>query len=235
MLSFTALWQGLAFLFPHRVPSVPETLSFLAQTPLYLLTKHVSITLRNSVYGFLFALILAVLLAYLSIQNKLFKEIVHALNGLIQSISVLVWSIVLIIIFGILSPLPPILVVVAASFPILLSSVLGALEGVDKRLLEMAHNLGAGKRDVFLDIILPSSVPYIASGSRAALGLALRISVVAEAFGQGGGIGYMINFYYGLAVPRGVFAWALLLVLIMLALDRLLLKEVEVWAGRWKM
>lgn len=234
LLASSALWEGLAYIFPNRIPSIEGTLAFMAFTPKEILVKHILITLRNTVYGFLMALTLALLLAYLSTINEFIKAVVSSINGLVQSVSVLVWSIVLVMVFGVLSPLPPILVVVAASFPILLSAVIGGLMSVDPKMLELVGLLGGGRREAFVDVILPSSLPYIASGSRSALGLALRISVVAEAFGQGGGIGYMINLYYGLAEAKGVFGWALLLVALMLALDRLALKRIEEAMERWK-
>ena len=206
----------------------------MASTPFPILLRHIAITLRNTVYGFLIALLLALLLAYLSTESGFLRAVISALNGLVQSISVLVWSIVLTMVFGVLSPLPPILVVVAASFPVLLSAVIGGLNGVDPKMLELIGLLGGGKKDAFLDVVLPSSIPHIVSGSRSALGLALRISVVAEAFGQGGGIGYMINLYYGLAEPRGVFGWALLLIALMLLMDEVVLKRVERSVEKWR-
>ena len=234
LASSIGLWEGLAYVFPNRIPSIEATLAFLASTPPWILGRHILITFRNTVYGFLIALALALLLTYLSTESKLVRAVVSAINGLVQSVSVLVWSIVLTMVFGVLSPLPPILVVVAASFPILLSAVMGGLASVDRKMVELVGMLGGGRREVFKDVVLPSSLPHIASGSRSALGLALRISVVAEAFGQGGGIGYMINLYYGLAEPRGVFGWALLLVALMLVLDRLILNRVERAAERWR-
>lgn len=234
LASSLGLWEGLAYVFPNRIPSIEATITFLISTPPWILGRHVLITFKNTVYGFLIALALALLLAYLSTESRLIRAIVSAINGLVQSISVLVWSIVLTMVFGVLSPLPPILVVVAASFPILLSAVMGGLVSVDRKMMELIGMLGGGKKEVFRDVVLPSSLPHIASGSRSALGLALRISVVAEAFGQGGGIGYMINLYYGLAEPKGVFGWALLLIALMLLLDRLALSRMERAAERWK-
>jgi NitT/TauT family transport system permease protein len=73
----------------------------------------------------------------------------------------------------------------------------------------------------------------IIAASRVALGLSLRISVVAEAFGSSGGIGYMIMRSYNLADAPGVLAWSLILIALVLALDRLLLMPVEERSSSW--
>jgi NitT/TauT family transport system permease protein len=43
----------------------------------------------------------------------------------------------------------------------------------------------------------------------------------------------MIANYYSLAEPRGVFAWGLVLVVLMVVLDKLVLEPFERRAARW--
>ena len=43
----------------------------------------------------------------------------------------------------------------------------------------------------------------------------------------------MIENYYSLAEPRGVFAWGLLLVVLMVVLDQLILARLEGWVKEW--
>ena len=183
--------------------------------------------------GFGLALGLSITSVFLAYINRFLESFFASLNTLIQSVSVLVWTLVLIMIFGVLSPIPPILVTTAATYPVLLSTMLGASRALDKRFRELSTVLGASKTQEFTTIILPGSVPYIASASRAAIGIALRISVVAEAFGGGGGVGYQLMYNYDLGIPEGVFAWALLLVLLMILLDHAILKPMENWTKRW--
>ena len=105
---------------------------------------------------------------------------------------------------------------------------------MDPRLAELAAMLGASRTKYFLDFVLPSIVSGLVGGARAALGAALRISVVAEAFGASGGVGYMIASYYNLAEPVGVFAWAFVLVTLMVLLDQALLARLERWSSKWR-
>ncbi len=136
-------------------------------------------------------------------------------------------------VFGVLSPLPPVLVSMLASLPLMLSTLISSIDSLDPRLRELARMLGAPRLGYYLDFVLPSIASHLAGAARSALGVALRISVVAEAFGSSGGVGYMIASYYSLAVPEGVFGWGLLLVALMVTLDQLVLKPVEGWVTRW--
>ncbi|MEM2542081.1 MAG: ABC transporter permease subunit [Candidatus Korarchaeum sp.] len=115
----------------------------------------------------------------------------------------------------------------------MLSTVTTALDSVDKQLLEVVRSLGGSPIDEYFDIIIPSSLPALISSSRVALGLGLRISVVAEAFGSSGGIGYMIMRSYNLADIRGVLAWSLLLIILVITVDYVILRSIEERSMRW--
>ena len=161
------------------------------------------------------------------------SEAVKAVNTLVQSVSILAWILVFIVVFGTLSPITPVLVSTAASFPILLSSMIGAVEALDRKFFEITRSLNASRVQEFIYIIVPGSLPYIAAASRSAIGVALRITVVAEAFGGRSGIGYQLYLSYDLGEVVGVYAWALYLVAVMVVLDLAVLAKIEKWAKKW--
>jgi NitT/TauT family transport system permease protein len=82
-------------------------------------------------------------------------------------------------------------------------------------------------------IDLPASVPYFISGSRSAIGVALIVSPVAEAFGTAGGIGYGLYLFFQLHDYAAFVAWSLLLVLVMIVIDAAALGPLERWSRRW--
>jgi len=59
--------------------------------------------------------------------------------------------------------------------------------------------------------------------------------VVAEAFGASGGVGYWLMFSYDYDWREGVFAWAIVLIFLMIAVDMLLLRPVERLTMKWKL
>ena len=233
LLFIIALWHVLSAEFPILVASPSETFRYLVNIRRDVLFRALRITLFNSVVGFTIAFILVSVVSLLAFLNSFFRQFAYALNKFIQSVSVLVWSILFIIIFGVTSFIPPILVTAMASFPVLISSMIKALDNLEKEYFELSKILEMNKYQEFIHIIVPGSVPYLISASRSALGIALRISVVAEAFGASGGIGYQIVYSYDLGIKVGVFAWSSLLVILMIVLDQLILGPLERWSQKW--
>ncbi len=227
-----AAWHLLSAASP-LIPSPAATLSYILSTPPSLIAESMATTLLNSILGFLLALAVSGAVAYIAYVSDLLRGLVYAYNTLIQSVSVLVWAIVAVMIFGVTSRIPPIIVTAAVAHPIILSGMLGGMEAVEKRYGLLVKILGLTPTQEFTDIIMPGTLPHLAAAARSAIGVALRISVVAEAFGASGGIGYEIMYNYDMGVKEGVFAWGALLVALMVLLDKLALSPLENWVRRW--
>ncbi len=81
-----------------------------------------------------------------------------------------------------------------ALFPVLLNTYQG-VKSVEPRLLEVARSFRSSERALWLDVIIPSSLPFIVAGIRLALGRALVGMVVADLYTAVSGIGYLIARY----------------------------------------
>lgn len=81
-----------------------------------------------------------------------------------------------------------------AVFPILLNTYQG-VKGVEPRLLEVARSFRSPERALWLDVIVPSALPFIVAGMRLALGRALVGMVVADLYTAVSGVGYLIVRY----------------------------------------
>ena len=51
---------------------------------------------------------------------------------------------------------------------------------VDRKLVEMAHQYGLSKKQIFLHVTIPYAIPYIISGLRIGLGYSWRSLIGAE-------------------------------------------------------
>ncbi len=81
-----------------------------------------------------------------------------------------------------------------AVFPILLNTYQG-VKGVEPRLLEVARSFRSPERALWLDVIVPSALPFIVAGVRLALGRGLVGMVIADLYTAVSGVGYLIVRY----------------------------------------
>ena len=85
-----------------------------------------------------------------------------------------------------------IIVFLGGFFSIILPTVEG-VRTVDQQLLDVGHSFRASQRRLFTSIVIPATVPFIATGVRLALGRLLIGVVVAELYAQTQGIGVMLD------------------------------------------
>ena len=79
------------------------------------------------------------------------------------------------------------------------------VKNVDLTLVKAAYTFGAKDKNLFLDVIVPSSFPFILTAMRLGVGAALTTLVAAELTGTTYGLGAMIqsqasNLNFGVAI-----------------------------------
>jgi ABC-type nitrate/sulfonate/bicarbonate transport system permease component len=79
-----------------------------------------------------------------------------------------------------------------ACFWIILTSVVDAVKGVPAVYIRAAQTLGASRRQIFFQVMLPASLPRIFAGMRVALGVAFLVIVAVEMIGTVTGLGALI-------------------------------------------
>ncbi len=85
-----------------------------------------------------------------------------------------------------------IIVFLGGFFSIVLPTVEG-VRTVDQPLLDVAHSFRASRLRMFTSVVIPATVPFIATGVRLALGRLLIGVVIAELYAQTQGIGVFID------------------------------------------
>jgi len=153
--------------------------------------------------------------------------------AILNSTSVFVWIVISLIWFG-LSNWAPIFTTFMITLPVVASNIVEGVESVDRRLLEMGDAYRLGGREKFRAIVVPSTLPFLVAGMKVGFGLALKVSVVAEIFGVTTGIGYIMNVSREILATQMVFAWALVMILVMMATDKLVFDAVSRRFLRWR-
>ena len=123
------------------------------------------------------------------------------------------------------------LIFLGGVFPVLVNTMTG-VRNVDRSLVEVGRSFCATDPQLFREIMLPGSVPYIAAGIRIGFGRALISAVVAEFFLQIVGLGGMIILFGDTFTNDKMIAVILVLSIMGIVVTRLL-AALETWLAPW--
>jgi ABC-type nitrate/sulfonate/bicarbonate transport system permease component len=98
---------------------------------------------------------------------------------------------VIVVWFGFGPTAKTVVVMLFVLFPVLINTMRGVKE-VDRDLIEVARSFCSPESRMWIDLILPSAMPYVVTGLRLAIGRALIGVIVAEFFTAFAGLGYLI-------------------------------------------
>ena len=230
-----AAWAALSFRYGAYV--LPSPLAVLRGFAEILATgeiwRHTAASLYRIAVGFGSAVAVAVLLGLAAFLSRAARDVVHDVLSVLNSTSVFVWIVISIIWFG-LSNWAPIFTTFMITLPVVASNIVEGVANVDRRLLEMGDVYRLSGREKFRSIVVPSTLPYLIAGMKVGFGLALKVSVVAEIFGVTSGIGYIMNYSREILATQMVFVWALVMILVMMATDKIVFDALSRRIDRWR-
>jgi NitT/TauT family transport system permease protein len=96
--------------------------------------------------------------------------------------------------FGINDTMRAVVVFLACFLQIAISAQAG-VKSVEGALIDVARVFGGNEREIFLKIILPGTVPFLASGFKIAIGRAIVTTVAVEMITSQSGLGGMMSYY----------------------------------------
>ena len=200
------------------------------------LLRSTFITFRITFFAFMIASILAIFIAILFSQSKIIELSLYPIAVIFQVTPVVAIAPLILIWVGLDNAEYAILIlaVIVAFFPVLANANLG-IRSVEKNLSELFSLYEANRFQRLFKLQLPYALPFILTGMKTSIGLALIGSVVAEfVAGSGTSTGLawrIIEAGNRLDVPK-LFASLILLVLlgvilflIMSLLEKILLKR----------
>jgi NitT/TauT family transport system permease protein len=126
-----------------------------------------------------------------------------------------------------------VLVICFLSFIPIFISAMSSVRTIDVRYLRLANSFSASDFFVFRSIILPSSIPFLITGLRLAIGRSMIGIVVGELFGSPLGIGLLINRAGSTFQTSTVFVGVLTIIMAGIGLSWLL-KQIEIHYVKWR-
>lgn len=184
--------EGLSMVSPYILPG-PITVCESAWK--LILNGKLLVNTLDTLYkvfgGLILASIIAIPLGILLGWYKTLEDIATLIISVLRPIPPVAWIPFSILWFGI-GMFPAVFIIfMGCVFPILVYTIDG-VKRTDKVLIESAQTLGANDLNVLKRVILPSVVPYVISGLKVGIGIALMCTISAEMVGSSSGLGHMI-------------------------------------------
>ena len=155
------------------------------------LVKFIGISLARVYAGWLLGIGFAVPVGLLIGRSRAVQELIEPFINFFRFIPAIAFLTLFIMWFGVEEESKIILIMYASFFIVVINTAAGVL-GMDKIKVQAARSLGLSERKIFFYVIIPSVVPEIFTGIRLGMGAAFTSIVAAEMLAAKSGIGYLI-------------------------------------------
>ncbi len=165
--------------------------SFSQKIGRYSLLQHTLVSLRRVVIGFSLAAVSGILVGIVMGRSKLADAIIRPLFEIVRPIPGVAWIPMAILWFGIGENSKYFIIFMGGFAHLVVNTYSGARRS-DPLLIGVANMLGASNRQTFLNVVLPSCVPYIFAGLQVSLSTSWMAVLAAEMVSSTEGSGWII-------------------------------------------
>ena len=192
---------------------------------------HLLTTVRRFLEGYLLAAAIAVsagvALGYFRFAHSLLEMLIEFLRPM-PSVAIIPVAILLL---GIGDSMIVAVTVYASMWPILVNTIDG-VRRIERTLIDTGRTFGLGRRPMLWQIVLPAASPYIVTGLRISLSIALILVTTAEMIAGSRGLGFFILDEERSLHSSNMYAGIVLVAVLGYALNRLFI-ALEKQAMRW--
>jgi ABC-type nitrate/sulfonate/bicarbonate transport system permease component len=196
------------------------------------MTIHVLVTLGRFLQGYLIAAFIAVtlgvVLGYFRFVHSLMEMVIEFLRPM-PSVAIIPVAILLL---GIGDAMIVAVTVYASTWPVLVSTIDG-VRHIERMLIDTGRTFGLNRRQILWRVILPAASPYIVTGLRVSLSIALILVTTAEMIAGSKGLGFFILDQERALNSAAMYAGIIVIAFLGYALNRLFL-ALERRAMTWR-
>ena len=217
---FVELWVGLT-------TRAPEGAVFSGS-----ILDHFLHSFSNLMFGLVIAILIGVPGGLLMGGNKYIEAILSPYVWALASLPRIALVPLFILFLGFTTTMQVTIIVISAVFPIMINAWAG-VKTTEKSLLAAARVFGANRRQLYVRVVLPYTLPFIISGIQQGIGRGLIGVVIAELFGGSNGLGYLIQRSADTFNTAMNFAVLLLLIVMSLSLINFT-RWLEAYVAPWR-
>jgi NitT/TauT family transport system permease protein/taurine transport system permease protein len=199
---------------------------FIELTRKGILPEYLGDSITRLVTGGLAGLMIGIPAGYVIGLNRYIRRACWPVLLFFQSIADIAWLPLLIIWFGFSLISVTFVIVYTVTFPIIVGIVSG-VDGINEDLIRAARCLGASRRQVLFEVIIPGSLAATTSGIRVGFGYGWRALIAAEIIVGTSGIGFMMFDARRAGQVTEVFMGMIILGILWYAFDFLILAPLE--------
>ncbi len=194
-LGVLVLWELLVRLnnIPQVILPAPTAILKIISAQHEILLRHAIPTVLEAAGGFLIASVLGIALAVWLSYSRLAREALYPNLVFFQLIPKIALAPLFIIWLGIGSESRLAFSVFISFFPIVIATNAG-FANVERNMLKLCQSLTATEWQTFSSVKFPSALPYIFSGMKVAMTLAIIGVIIGEFITAQKGLGYLIVF-----------------------------------------
>jgi ABC-type nitrate/sulfonate/bicarbonate transport system, permease component len=192
--TFLLIWQWASNAFDVPVYLLPSPIDiWIGGAKLGpVLWTHTLETLRTILIGFACACAVGIPLGVLVAVNRTVSEAVYPLIVFLNAIPIIAIAPILVVIFGTDMTTRLIIVTLTCFFPIMVATASGIME-TPAEMLDLSKVAGASRLTEIFSVRLPYAIPFIFSGLRIGVTVAVIGAVVAEFVNADKGLGYLVT------------------------------------------
>jgi NitT/TauT family transport system permease protein len=193
VVGLVATWQFVVWAFSVPTYMAPGPLDVLRafRDDGWVLLSNFWPTLFESVLGFIFGNLIAILLAIWFVHSQTAEKAFYPIAVFINTIPIIAVAPILVLIFG-SGYLPKVIIAaLICFFPTLVNMVRG-LKAVTPATLDLMRVLSASKSEIFWKVRIQSSLPFLFAALKIASTTCVIGAIVAEWIGSNFGLGALI-------------------------------------------
>lgn len=182
--------------------------------------------------GLLLAVVFGILLAVLSYNSRLLKELILPFMRMIQATPVA--SFIILALLWVSSSNLSVLCSFLMVIPVIYTNVLQGLLSTDFKMLEMAQVFRIRRGMKIRYLFIPAVMPFFVSASSVGLGLCWKAGIAAEVIGlPTNSIGEQLYESKIYLMTDQLFAWTIVIIFISVVSEKLLLRIVHLLQKKW--
>jgi NitT/TauT family transport system permease protein len=197
------------------------------------LAFQLGVTLARVAVSFAIAMLLGTVLGVVMGRSRLADRLADPWLVVLLNLPALV-IIVLAYVWAGLTEAAGIAAVVLNKLPNAAVTMREGARSFDRQLDEMAEVFHMSWWTRLRHVLIPQLAPYLAAAARSGLSLVWKIVLIVELLGRPNGVGFEIGTAFQLFDVRRILAYAIVFVLVMLAIETFLVQPIERHVSRWR-